>query len=164
MSLKLDKFTWSIVTIVALLLIGAVITVNMTGGEGYGEPDYLAENSPEAAVYNAFVAGIKNDNDAVQIYYTQRVLDQYRRDGQEGGQAMAMPYSGPGYYRDTSSRRLRILDVKQISDERADVTFVVDTYSAGGPFGSGNTWSNEQVLPVELEDGTWKVDTSWFYF
>lgn len=159
MSLKLDKFTWSIVAIVALLLIGAVITVNMTGGDGYGEPEYMAENSPEAAVFNAFVAAIKNDNDAVQQVYSQKALLEFK-----SNQPDAMPYFGPGTYRDDSPRRMRILEVSSITDSRAEVSLAIDRYSSGGLFGSGNTWSDNFTLPVVLEDGTWKVDTPWFYF
>ncbi len=159
MSLKLDKFTWSVVVIVALLLIGAVITVNMTGGDGYGEPDYLAENSPEAAVYNAFVANQKQDNQALDQYYTKSVLDGYTKNNNNG-----RPYNGPSNYADPTPRRLRILETKNREENRADVTFSVDRYSSGGPFGSGNTWSNTQTVPVVMEDGVWKIDMELFWF
>lgn len=159
MSLKLDKFTWSVVAIVVLLLVGAVITVNVTGGAGYGEPEYLAENSPQAAVYNAFVANQKQDSQALNQYFTKAVLDNYGKTN-----ANNKPYSGPNFYVDPTPRRLRILDTKMQGTDKADVTFSVDRYNSGGPFGSGNTWSNTQVVPVVLEDGTWKIDTELFYF
>ena len=159
MSLKLDKFTWSIVAIVALLLIGAVITVNMTGGDGYGEPEYLAENSPQAAVFNAFIANKKQDNQALDRYFSKSVLENYAKTN-----PIDRPYSGPKYYVDQTPRRLRILDTKMQGTDKAEVTFSVDRYSSGGPFGSGNTWSNTQTVPVILEDGVWKVDTELFYF
>lgn len=159
MSLKLDKFTWSVVAIVALLLIGAVITVNMTGGDGYGEVAYLAENSPQAAVYNAFVANEKQDNQALDQYYTQSVLENYTKNNSNG-----RPYSGPNNYVDPTPRRLRILETKMQGTDKADVTFSVDRYSSGGPFGSGNTWSNTQTVPVVMEEGVWKIDTELFWF
>ena len=159
MSLKLDKFTWSIVAIVVLLLIGAVITVNVTGGDGYGEVEYLAENSPQAAVYNAFVANEKQDNQALDQYFTKSVLETYTKNNSNG-----RPYSGPNNYVDPTPRRLRILDTKMQGTDKADVTFAVDRYSSGGPFGSGNTWSNTQTVPVVMEDGVWKIDTELFWF
>ncbi len=159
MSLKLDKFTWSIVAIVALLLIGAVITVNMTGGDGYGEPEYMAENSPEAAVFNAFVANYKQDNQALDGLYTKAVMEGYSKTN-----ASNRPYNGPGNYADPTPRRLRILETKNQTADRADVTFAVDRYNSGGPFGSGNTWSNTQTVPVVMEDGLWKIDMELFWF
>ena len=125
MSLKLDKFTWSVVVIVALLLIGAVITVNMTGGDGYGEVAYLAENSPQAAVYNAFVANEKQDNQALDQYYTQSVLESYTKNNSNG-----RPYSGPNNYVDPTPRRLRILETKMQGTDKADVTVPAGTFPA----------------------------------
>ena len=159
MSVKVDKFTWSVVAIVVLLLVGAVITVNLTGGGGYGEPEYLDENPPEAAVFNGFVANVKQDNQALDRYYSQAVLEGYRKNN-----STARPYSGANFYVDTTPRRLRILETKMQDADRAQVTFSVDRYSGGGPFGSGNTWSNTQTVPVILEEGIWKIDMELFWF
>ena len=53
---KMDRFTWAIVIVVVLVLAAAVITVNLTGGEGWGETTYREEDTPDAVVENAFIA------------------------------------------------------------------------------------------------------------
>ena len=39
--MKLDKFTWVVIGVVLLLLVGAVVTVNATGGSGAETQAYL---------------------------------------------------------------------------------------------------------------------------
>ena len=54
--MKIDKFTWAVIGVVVLLLVVAVVTVNVTGGAGVQAQDYLPLDTPEAPVYNAFLA------------------------------------------------------------------------------------------------------------
>ena len=64
------------------------------------------------------------------------------------------------------ARRLRIVAVQPDPDDpdRALVTFVIDTYSRGGPFGAGSTWSREVTVEVVREEGAWKINAQEFFF
>ncbi len=51
--LKLDRFTLIVIGVVVALIVAAIITVNRTSGS-QSQAAYLTEDSPAAAVYNAF--------------------------------------------------------------------------------------------------------------
>ena len=157
MNLKADRFTWIVLGVVIILLAAAVVTVNRTNGDGWGELTYLDENSPEAAIYNAFVAFSLQDSERVSELYTRRVLDEYKE-----GRGSEQPIR-PFFSRDDNPRRLRILEVTT-HDTSAQVTFAVDHYSQGGPFGSGESWTDQRTLRVVQEEGIWKIDEANFYF
>ena len=67
---------------------------------------------------------------------------------------------------DTTARRLRIVEVETdpADENRALVTFVQDTYSQGGLFGGGNTWSRRGVVEVVREEGEWKINAQEFFY
>lgn len=154
---KLDKFTWAIIIVVVLVLAAAVITVNLTGGEGWGEPTYLTEDTPEAAVHNAFVAFMNQDYAKARRYYSAGVLE-----GDERGE----PFPGKGgrFPPFDANQRLRIRNVDYLDDGEAIVTVAIDHYSSDGPFGGGETWSREVRLKVVQEKDGWKIDTSEFFY
>ncbi len=151
--MKIDKFTWAVIGVVVLLLVGAVITVNMTGGAGVQAQEYLPLETAEAPVYNAFLAFQRGDLTKAREQYSQQVLDDLEKDGydQLAGRTTST----------TSSQRLRILKTELIPDDpdRALVTFVLDTYNQGGLFGSGSTWSREGTVEVVREQDGWKINT-----
>lgn len=155
--LKFDKFTWGIIVVVALVLVGAVITVNVTGGQGWGQPTYLDEDTPEAAVHNAFVAFLQRDYAKARQYYTSDVL-------KPADNRPSFPGESGGYYPEDSNRRLRIVDVEMTGEDEALVTISLDYYSPSGPFGGGTTWSSRRVLKVVREDGAWKIATPEFFY
>jgi hypothetical protein len=152
--MKLDKFTWTVIGVVVLLLVAAVITVNMTSGVGSAPQDYQPNDTPEAPVYNAFLAFQRGDLTRAREQYSQKVLDEF---GKETGYD---PLSGRTTSTSTS-QRLRILKTELIPDDpdRALVTFVQDTYNQGGPFGAGNTWSRQGTVEVIREADGWKINT-----
>lgn len=151
--MKLDKFTWAVIGVVVLLLIAAVVTVNVTGGEGVQAREYLPQDTPEAPVYNAFLAFQRGDLTKAREQYSERVLGRYERDGYD-------PIAGRSTST-SSSQRLRILEVEPVSDDpdRALVTFVLDTYYQGGLFGSGSTSSRQGTVEVVREDGVWRINS-----
>ena len=154
---KLDKFTWTVIIIVVLVLVAAVVTVNLTGGEGWGEPSYLDEDTPEAVVHNAFVAFMNQDYAKARQYYTDDVL--------ESDQSERAFLDEKDIYRPNDvNQRLRIKSVSTIDDGEAVVIIAIDHYSAGGPFGGGDTWSREMRLKVVREDDGWKIDTREFFY
>ncbi len=151
--MKIDKFTWSVIGVVVLLLVGAVVTVNVTGGAGVQVQEYLPLDTPEAPVYNAFLALQRGDLTKAREQYSQQVVGELEKDGydQLAGRTTST----------TSSQRLRILKTEPIPDDpdRALVTFVQDTYNQGGLFGSGSTWSREGTVEVVRADDGWKINT-----
>lgn len=151
--MKLDKFTWAVIAVVLLLVVAAVVTVNRTGGAGTETGEYLAPDSPEAPVYNAFLALQRGDLTRAREQYSQQVLDEVGKDGNYD------PFSDRTRS-STTSQRLRILKTDLIPDDpdRALVTFVQDTYNQGGPFNSGSTWSREGTVEVVREQGGWKIN------
>ncbi len=157
--MKLDKFTWTVIGVVVALLVIAVITVNVTGGAGLQAQEYMTNDTPEAPVFNAFLALQRGDLTMARAQYSQAVLNEFTR---EGG---FDPLTGRSISSNTS-QRLRITGTEMIADdpERALVSFVQDTYSRGGPFGSGSSWSREGTVEVVREDGMWKINAQEFFW
>ena len=56
MQLKVDKFTWAVILIVAALLVAAVVTVNRTGGQDTDNLAYRTDDTLLTPIHNAFVA------------------------------------------------------------------------------------------------------------
>jgi hypothetical protein len=84
MGLKLDKFTWIVIAVVLLILVAAVVTVNISGGRGWGAPSYLEENIPEAPVHNAFVALQLGEIARAREQYSQRIVDDAENERRAG--------------------------------------------------------------------------------
>ena len=157
MKLRLDKFTLVVLGVVALLLIAAVVMVGRNT-----EPEqqaYQTDDNPATPVVNAFLALQQGDLAMARKQYTQAVLDRDKDDPAYG------PLHGQTYYGD-SSRRLRVVETRIDPDtaDRAYVTAAVDTYSTGGLFNSGSTWTNERVVEVVREDGAWKINVEEFFY
>lgn len=156
--MKLDKFTWVVIGVVLLLVIAAVVTVNVTGGEGVQVQEYMAPDTPEAPVFNAFLALQRGDLTTARAQYSQEVLASFTKDGydQLAGRSSSS----------NSSQRLRITQSEIVADDAdlALVSFVIDTYGQGGLFGSGSTWSRDGVIEVVHEDNGWKINSQEFFW
>lgn len=157
MKLRLDKFTLVVLAIVALLLVVAVLTVSRNPEQEVQA--YQTEDAPAAPVVNAFLALQNGDLAMARKQYTLEVLDRDEKDPAYG------PLHGQSNYGD-ASRRLRIVETRMDPDsaDRAYVTAAVDTYSTGGLFSSGSTWTNERVVEVVREDGAWKINVEEFFY
>ena len=155
--MKIDRFTWGIVAVVVALLAAAVVTVNLTKGSGVTDQQYIEEDKPETPVFNAFLALQKGDVFKAREQYTQRVLDEMKKDGYD-------QFSGRSG--DRTARRLRIEKVEVYPDktDRALVSFVQDNYNNGGLFGSGEMWSRTGAVEVVREDGQWKIDAPELFY
>jgi hypothetical protein len=153
---KMDKFTWAIIIVVIVVLLAAVITVNLTGGDGWGEATYLDEDTPEAVVHNAFVAFMNQDFAKARQYYSDEVF-------KDDVRVARFPGEREYYYPNDMNRRLRIKSVSHVDDGETIVTAVIDYYSREGLFGGGNTWSRERMLKVVRDEGKWKIDTPEFF-
>jgi hypothetical protein len=156
MSLKMDRFTWAVVIGVALLLVGAMTTLSLTGVRGdQRTEEYLTEDSPEAAVYNAYVATRRGDANTARQHYSTKVLAS--DDGMFGNRF-------DNFYPQQNNQRLRILSVERQDDESALVTIAIDNYSSGGIFDSGSTWTQRQTIPLIREEGRWKIDSQVYFY
>ena len=151
MGMKIDRFTLGIIVGVLLLVIGAVITVTVTGGRGWQSAEYLNEDTPEAVVHDVFLAIVRNEPDVAMSHYSRDVLE----DEGEAGFREYFNYYDSG----RSARRLRILNV-DISEEgdKAYVTVAIDNFHQSGLFDSG-TSTYQRTIPLVREDGAWKIDT-----
>jgi len=159
MRLKIDKFTWIVILIVAALLVAAVITVNRTGGQDADNLTYRTDDTPLTPIHNAFVAFEQGDLSTARQQYSARLLASMEEDKEYN------PFTSGGYVNAQNSRRLRIL-ASQIDDtnpNRASVTIAMDNYSGGGFFGGSNTWSSQRVIALVREDNAWKIDTAEFF-
>lgn len=160
--MKLDKFTWIVLIVVALLLIGSVITVMLNNGRGVGtEPTYMEEDSPEAPVHNAFVAFQLGEITMARRQYSAQVLEEVDKQSPYG------PLQQETIYDERrTARRLRIVDVAVDADDPdvAYVTYVQDNYNNEGLFGGGSTWSTRRTVQVIREDGRWKLDAMEFFY
>ena len=156
--MKLDKFTWAVIGVVLVLLIAAVVTVNMTGGQGVEAQEYMPLDTPEAPVYNAFLALQRGDLTTAREQYSEMILQQNERDNYD-------PFAGRTASAN-SSQRLRIIKVEPVPDDpnRALVTFIQDTYSQGGLFGAGSTWSREVTVEVIRAEDGWKINTPEYFW
>jgi hypothetical protein len=158
LSLKLDKFSLSVIVAVVVLLVAAVVTVNVTGGQGWGQPEYLDEETPAAAVHNAYAAFIRQQPEEARRYYTQQVLESV-----DQGKGVAGPFSR-SRYPSNQSQRLRILDVQFLDNTHATVTFAVDHYVGGGLFDAGSSWTYRNSVPVLQVDGHWQINAEEFFY
>jgi len=155
MGLKVDRFAWIVIGIVALLLIAAIVSVNLAGGEQ--QPAYLEEDTPAAPVYNAFLALQQGDITKARSYYSAHALQETKN---------APDFPPLESYQSMGAHRLRITDVRvdETDPDRASVTFTLDTYQNEGPFGSGSTYSSKRTVEVVREDGVWKLNAREFFY
>ncbi|HXF61895.1 MAG TPA: hypothetical protein VNK95_09760 [Caldilineaceae bacterium] len=156
--MKLDKFTWTVIVVVLLLSVAAVITVSRTGGAGVAAAEYVEGNEPETPVQNAFIAFQRGDRTRARAQYSQAVLAEI--DEQMGYD----PFSGRAASQTSSRLRITGVELDETDPDRALVSFVQDTYSRGGLFGAGNTWSREGTVEVIREDGQWKINAQEFFY
>lgn len=159
MKLRLDKFTLAVLAVVALLIVAAVVTVSRTGGDDASE-SYRTEDAPETPVYNAFLALKQNDVARARTQYSAQVLKEASSSTGYG------PLRGETYYYGDVARRLRVIDVKPDPQDadRAYITVAIDTYTTGGLFNSGDSWTSERTVEVIREDGVWKINTQEYFY
>lgn len=161
MKLRLDRFTIVVLLVVGALLVAAIFTVSRTNN-GSSQAAYVNEDAPETPVINAFLALQNGDIPKAREQYSAEVLE--RVDTTESGSYG--PLRGQYYGNSDANRRVRVLKVQVDEDDpnRAYVTVAIDTYSSGGLFNSGSTWSSERVIEVVREDGVWKLNSEEYFY
>jgi hypothetical protein len=154
--MKLDKFTWIVIAVVAALLIAAVVSVSRTGAPTQ-DAAFLTEDGPATPVYNIFLALQQGNPAKARQYYSESALADIDKQGGYG------PLES---YRPNGAQRLRIISVStdEAEPDRAYVTFVIDNYNNTGPFGAGSTYSYERTVEVIREGDGWKVDSTEYFY
>jgi hypothetical protein len=158
-NIRFDKFTIIVLAIVGVLIAAAIVTVNRNAGLETSER-YRTEDAPETPVYNAFLALKNGDIATARAQYSKQVLEEAASERGYG------PLRGESYGYGDTARRMRILNVRfdpQDAD-RAYVTAAIDTYSTGGLFNSGSTWTSERTVEVIREDGAWKINAQEYFY
>lgn len=154
MRLHFDRFTWIVVAIVLLLVVGAVLTVNLTNRSAEQPAAYMEENIPEAPVFNAMLAIQNGDVARARAELTQKVLDEYKKDPFDRIASSVSTYGG-----NAPSRRVRVLEVNvDESDPESGYVTIAEDYLSGGDLFGPSTWSNQRAIRVAVEEGEWKVD------
>jgi hypothetical protein len=155
MALKFDRFTWGVLGVVALLLIAAVITANLRSSPTQDSPlSYLDEDSPQAVVYNAYVALRFGDATKVEELYSAAVLADEEMRWMRNQMVS----------RSDQQQRMRILRVEELAADRALVTIAIDYYyQSGGLFNSGSSNTNRRDVSVIRENGRWVIDTILYF-
>ena len=159
MNLRIDKFTWGVVLVVAVLLIAAVVTVSRTNQQATTPEEYRSADEPATPVWNAYLAMQRGDIVKAREQYSERILADQKKNNYD-------PFTNRGYVDDRTATRLRILET-QIDPDNAALAFVtisLDRYYPGGLFDGGNTSSSKRTLQVIREDDRWKVDTDEYFF
>jgi hypothetical protein len=157
--IRLDKFTLAVLAIVGLLVVAAVFTVSRSDGDVAPE-SYRTEDAPETPVYNAFLALKQGDIATARAQYSAQVQEEAASDRGYG------PLRGESYGYGDAARRLRVTNVKldPQNPDLAYVTVAIDTYSTGGIFNSGDTWTSERTVEVIREDGAWKINAQEYFY
>jgi hypothetical protein len=151
MRIKMDRFTWIVIAVVAVLVIVAAVTVATSDDSALDAAASQEVTGPAAPVFNAIVAVQKGEIALARAQFTEEALAAHKKQGYDPI-ANAATYYG----NDAGARRVRIANVSEEVDV-AYVTIVEDTFSGGGLFGR-STWSNQRVIRVERVDGEWKID------
>lgn len=161
--MKIDRFSIVVIVIVVTLITAAVIAVNRADSGNVDDVEYLANDTPDAPVQNAFLALQEGAISKARAQYSAEIADD---NGSNYGQK---PWSGENFYydRENASRRLRILTVEidEADLDQALVTFTLDTYRRNnGLFGAGATWSSQRTVEVVREDDEWKLNAPEFFY
>ena len=159
MKLRLDRFTIVVLAVVGVLLVAALATVYWSGPNRQ-TAEYRADDTRRNTRPQRLPRPAQGRHGQGARTVQRQVLEDI--DKQEGYYG---PLRGP-YYSDQTARRLRILKTEPDpkNPDRAYVTAAVDTYSGGGLFDSGSTWSSERVVEVVREDGVWKINTQEYFY
>jgi len=156
--IRIDRFTLAILAIVGLLIVAAVFTVSQSGDAA--QENYRTEDAPETPIYNAFLALKQGDIAMARAQYSAQVLKEAASETGYG------PLHGQAFSYGDAARRLRVTGVKLDPQDanRAYVTVAIDTYTTGGLFNSGDTWTSERTVEVIREDGAWKINAQEYFY
>lgn len=158
MKIRIDRFSLAILVVVGLLIVAAVFTVSQSGGAS--QESYRTEDAPETPIYNAFLALKQGDIAMARAQYSAQVLKEAASETGYG------PLRGESFTYGDTARRLRVTEVRLDPQDasRAYVTVAIDTYTTGGLFNSGNTWTSERTVEVIREDGAWKINAQEYFY
>lgn len=150
MAARFDRFTWTVVGVVVLLIVAAILTVTLGGGQGWSGDAYLNEDTPSAVVHDAYLALVRNDLARARSHFSSRVLAETEKN---------VPFAERFSYISNQNTRLRILKVTMEGEDKALVTVAIDRYAPGGLFNDSTIWTDRRTIPLVREPDGWKIDT-----
>ena len=145
---QLDRFTISLLVLVGALFLAALISVvaNRDQADPEALPQYRTDNSPEAAVYNGYLALQRGEMDQYKkLFAPERWEELNKKEGD-------MPY---GYY-SSGTFGLKVVDAA-VDGSAAVVTVAVYRTDDRGFLGLRSVQADQWTVDVEQFDGQWKL-------
>lgn len=145
---QLDRFTISLLVLVGTLFLAALISVLVNSDRTAPEalPQYRTDNSPEAVVYNGYLALQRGEMDQYEkLFAPERWEELNEKDGD-----MLFGYYSSGTF------GLKVVDAV-VDGSAAVVTVAVYRTDNRGFFGLRSVQANQWTVDVEQVDGEWKL-------
>jgi hypothetical protein len=145
---QLDHFTISLLVLIGALFLVALVSVvanrDQTGIEAL--PQYRTDNSPEAVVYNGYLALQRGEMDQYEkLFAPERWEELNEKDGEQ-----LFPYYSPDTF------GLKVVEAA-VEGRAAVVTVAVYRTDVRGFFGLRSIQADQWAVDVEQVDGQWKL-------
>ncbi|MXZ42953.1 MAG: hypothetical protein F4Z18_14625 [Caldilineaceae bacterium SB0666_bin_21] len=145
---QLDRFTIGLLVLIGTLFLVALVSVVANRDQTDIEPLplYRTDNSPEAVVYNGYLALQRGEMDQYEkLFAPERWEELNEKDGD-----ILFGYYSPDTF------RLKVVDAA-VDDSAAVVTVAVYHTDDRGIFGFRSVQATQWTIDVELVDGQWKL-------
>ncbi len=145
---QLDRFTISLLVLIGTLFLVALVSVvaNRDRTNAEALPLYRTDNSPEAVVYNGYLALQRGEMDQYEkLFAPEHWVELTEKDGE-----ILYGYYGGGTF------GLKVVDAA-VDDSAAVVTVAVYRTDNRGFFGLRSLQADQWTVAVEQVDGQWKL-------
>lgn len=145
---QLDRFTIGLLILIGSLFLVALVSVVANRDQTDIEPLplYRTDNSPEAVVYNGYLALQRGEMDQYEkLFAPERWEELNEKDGD-----ILFGYYSPDTF------RLKVVDAA-VDGSAAVVTVAVYHTDDRGIFGLRSVQATQWTIDVELVDGQWKL-------
>lgn len=145
---QLDRFTIGLLVLIGTLFLVALVSVvaNRDQTDIEALPRYRTDNSPEAVVYNGYLALQRGEMDQYEkLFAPERWEELNEKDGD-----MLYGYYGGGSF------GLKVVDAA-VDGSAAVVTVAVYRTNDRGFFGLRSIQADQWTVDVEQVDGQWKL-------
>ena len=145
---QLDRFTISLLVLIGTLFLVALVSVvtNRDQTDIEALPQYRTDNSPEAVVYNGYLAQQRGEMDQYEkLFAPERWEELNEKDGD-----VLFGYYSPGTF------GLKVVDAT-VDGNTAVVTVAVYHTDDRGFLGLRSVQADQWTVDVEQFDGRWKL-------
>lgn len=145
---QLDRFTISLLVLIGALFLAALISVaaNRDQADPEALPQYRTDNTPEAVVYNGYLALQRAEMDQYEkLFAPERWEELNEREGD-----MLYGYYAPGTF------GLKVVDAV-VEGDAAVVTVAVYRTDERGFLGLRSVQAGQWTVEVEQVAGQWKL-------